>query len=84
MYNDKFFFVSNPLNRYTVSSRFSFKYNKDGSLDIYIQKESPDKELESNWLPAPAGKFGLMLRMHWPTAEVVEGNYVIPPVKEIP
>jgi hypothetical protein len=72
-----------PLNRYTVSSRSSFKYNKDGSLDIYIQKDSPAKDLESNWLPAPADKFVLMLRMYWPTAEVVEGKYVIPPVKQI-
>jgi hypothetical protein len=82
MYDDKFFFVANPLNRYTVSSRFNFKYNKDGSLDIYIQKDSPGKYLESNWLPAPAGKFVLMLRMYWPTAEVVEGKYIIPAVKQ--
>jgi hypothetical protein len=84
MYDDKFFFVPNPLNRFTVSSRFNFKYTKDGALDIYIQKDSPGKELESNWLPAPEGKFILMLRMYWPTAEALEGKYIIPPVKETP
>ena len=66
MYNGEYFFVENPLNRYNVSSRSKFKTNSDGSVDIYIQNESPGKEKEANWLPAPKDKFVLMLRMYWP------------------
>ena len=63
MYNGEYFFVDNPLNRYTVSSRSKFKTNADGSVDIYIQNESPGKDKEANWLPAPKDKFILMLRL---------------------
>ena len=66
MYNGEYFFVDNPLNRYTVSSRSKFKTNADGSVDVYIQNESPGKDKEANWLPAPKDKFILMLRLYWP------------------
>jgi hypothetical protein len=85
MYDADYFFVKNPLNRYTVSSRFDFKYNKDGSLDLYIQKGSPGKEKESNWLPAPAGKFILMLRLYWPqetAPSILDGTWEPPAVKK--
>jgi hypothetical protein len=85
MYDDKYFFVDNPLNRYTVSSRFNFKYNSDGSLDLYIQKDSPGKDKEANWLPAPAGKFVLMMRLYWPREappSLIDGSWKIPGVKK--
>lgn len=66
MYNAAYFFVDNPLNKYTVSPRNNLKYNADGSLDLYIQNESPGKDKESNWLPAPKDKFVLMMRLYWP------------------
>ena len=66
MYNAEYFFVDNPLNRYTLSSRNKFTYNKDGSVDLYLQHDSPGKAKVSNWLPAPKGKFILMLRLYWP------------------
>ncbi len=66
MYNTEYFFVDNPLNRYTLSSRNKFTYNKDGSVDLYLQHDSPGKAKVSNWLPAPKGKFILMLRLYWP------------------
>jgi len=84
MYDGDFFFVKNPLNRYTVSSRFDFKYNEDGSLDLYIQKDSPREEKESNWLPAPDGKFILMLRLYWPQEtkpSIIDGSWEPPAVK---
>jgi uncharacterized protein (TIGR03000 family) len=84
MYNKDYFFVANPLNRYTVSSRSDFKQNKDGSTDVYIQNESPGKELESNWLPAPKGEFVLMMRLYWPQEtppSIIDGSWTIPGVR---
>ncbi len=84
MYDGDYFFVKNPLNRYTLSSRYDFKYNEDGSLDFYIQNDSPGKEKESNWLPAPSGKFILMLRLYWPqetAPSIIDGTWQPPAVK---
>jgi hypothetical protein len=84
MYNGEYFFVDNPLNRYNVSSRSKFKTNADGSVDVYIQNESPGKDKESNWLPAPKEKFVLMMRLYWPkenTPSIIDGSWKIPPVK---
>jgi hypothetical protein len=84
MYDAAYFFVDNPLNKYTVSPRDALKYNADGSLDVYIQNESPGKEKEGNWLPAPRGKFILMLRLYWPKTEspsIINGTWKPPAVK---
>ena len=84
MYNGEYFFVENPLNRYNVSSRSKFKTNPDGSVDVYIQNESPGKDKEANWLPAPKDKFVLMLRLYWPKEKppsILDGSWKIPPVK---
>jgi hypothetical protein len=83
MYDGHFFFVPNPLNRYTRSSRDAFRYNEDGSLDFYIQQESPGAEKEANWLPSPSGKFILMLRLYWPKDSVLDGTWKVPPVKPV-
>jgi hypothetical protein len=66
MYDSDWFFVANPLNRYTLSQRSALKSNPDGSVDFYIQAASPGPDKESNWLPAPNGRFYLTLRMYWP------------------
>lgn len=84
MYNAEYFFVDNPLNRYSLSPRNELKYNDDGSLDLYIQKDSPGKEKESNWLPAPSGKFVLMMRLYWPqetAPSIIDGSWAPPAVK---
>jgi hypothetical protein len=83
MYDSDYFFVPNPLNRYTLSSRNTFKYNEDGSLDFYIQNESPGAEKEANWLPSPPGKFILMLRFYWPKDAVLDGSWRVPAVKQV-
>ena len=86
MYNDKYFFVNNPINRYSISARQKLKSNPDGSTDLYIQKDSPGPDKESNWLPAPAGKFVLMLRMYWPnerSPSIINGSWTIPVVKKV-
>lgn len=83
MYNGAYFFVDNPLNKYTVSPRNDLKYNADGSLDIYIQHESPGKEKEANWLPAPKDKFVLMMRLYHPRTKapsIIDGSWRPPGV----
>jgi hypothetical protein len=83
MYNAQYFFVDNPLNRYNVSQRNKFKTNADGSTDIYIQVDSPGKDKESNWLPAPKDDFVLMMRLYWPQEKdpsILDGSWKIPEV----
>jgi hypothetical protein len=85
MYDGDYFFVKNPINRSSVSPRNDLKYNGDGSLDLYIQKDSPGKEKESNWLPAPSGKFILMLRLYWPqetAPSIIDGTWTPPAVQK--
>jgi hypothetical protein len=86
MYNAQYFFVDNPLNRYTLSQRNKFKTNADGSTDLYIQADSPGKDKESNWLPAPKDDFVLMMRLYWPKEKdptILNGSWRIPGVKKV-
>jgi hypothetical protein len=85
VYDADYFFAANRLNRYTLSSRNKFRYNRDGSVDFYIQKKSPGPAKESNWLPAPDGRFILMLRLYWPRQQppsIMDGTWKIPPVNK--
>jgi hypothetical protein len=63
--------VKNPINRYLINSPMlpTMKTNKDGSLTLYIQKDSPGKDKESNWLPAPDGPIYIVTRLYWPKQE---------------
>ena len=84
MYDGDYFFVANPLNRYSISARQDLKVNDDGSVDLYLQHDSPGADKESNWLPAPADKFILMFRLYWPKEtppSILDGTWMIPPVK---
>jgi len=72
MYDGKTqFLIKNPINRYLINAPMlpGMKKNKDGSLTIYIQKDSPGKVKESNWLPAPDGPIYLVMRLYWPKTE---------------
>jgi hypothetical protein len=83
MYDEQMFFVANPINRYSMSLRTNPKFEPDGSLVIYIQNESPGPDKEANWLPAPKGKFNLMLRLYWPDENdpsILDGSWAIPAV----
>lgn len=75
-------FVANPINRYSVSDRSGLVPNADGSIDIYIQNTAPASG-ESNWLPAPSGKFILWLRVYIPGEAVLGGKYNVPPLVEV-
>jgi hypothetical protein len=86
MYDANYFFVANPINRYSISARQDLKHNPDGSVDLYVQKDSPGVDKESNWLPSPAGKFILMMRLYWPSESdpsILDGSWAIPPTKKM-
>jgi hypothetical protein len=63
--------IENPINRYLINSPMlpNLKKNADGSLTLYIQKDSPGKDKEANWLPAPNGEIYLVMRLYWPKTE---------------
>lgn len=80
-------FVPNPLNKFTLSPRNDLKYNKNGSLTLYFQNESPGKDKQANWLPAPKGDFLPMLRMYWPKEtppSILDGTWTVPRVTRQP
>ena len=79
-------FYPNPLNKLTVSPRNKLKYNKDGSLTLHFQHESPGKDKDANWLPAPEGPFALTLRLYWPNTSppsILDGTWQPPGLKKI-
>ena len=80
LYDMDQFFVKNPINRYAIGDRNELAYNEDGSLDIYIQHEPPEGQ-ESNWLPAPEGDFNLIMRLYWPTPDIINGEWQLPTVQ---
>ena len=76
MYDEEGFQVANKLNRFAIGDRDDLKFNTDGSLDIYIQADSPGADKESNWLPSPGkGTLGLTMRLYAPKPQVVDGRW---------
>jgi hypothetical protein len=85
MYDEHYFFVPNALNRYTLSQRNKFVTNADGSVDLYLQADSPGKDKEANWLPAPKAKFIPMMRLYWPKdtpPSLIDGSWNPPAIKQ--
>jgi hypothetical protein len=79
MYDGKTqFLIKNPINRYLINSPMlpGMKKNADGSLTLYIQKDSPGADKEANWLPAPNDLIYLVLRLYWPKTEAPS---ILPP-----
>jgi hypothetical protein len=68
--------VANPLKRYSIGDRTKgLRYGSDGSLDLYVQHESPGHARESNWLPAPEGPYDLIMRIYGPSPSVFDGTW---------
>ena len=80
-YDQGGYFIANPLNRYAIGDRDALKFNDDGSLDLYIQAQSPGASLESNWLPSGDGPFNLTIRLYWPENAILNGTWH-PPAPE--
>jgi hypothetical protein len=86
LYDKDLFFVTNAIDRYTLSQRYNLVTNPDGSVDIHIQAESPGEEKEANWLPAPKGQFKLVMRLYGPpksSPTILDGSWTPPPVKRV-
>jgi hypothetical protein len=78
--------VANPINRYLVNSPMLPELVKDadGGLTLYVQNDSPGKDKEPNWLPAPKGPFMTILRLYWPKQEALDGAWKQPPMTKTP
>ena len=78
--------VANPINRYLLNSPMlpQFVKDADGGLTFYVQNESPGKDKEANWLPAPKGPFFIAMRLYWPKAEALDGTWKQPPMTKTP
>jgi len=77
--------TKNPINRYLINSPMlpQLKKNADGGFTIYVQHASPGKAEEANWLPAPSGKFMIVLRLYWPKEEALNGNWTATPITKV-
>lgn len=76
---------ANTLNRYLINSPMlpNLKKDADGGLTLYIQNESPGKDKESNWLPAPSGPFWNAMRIYWPKEDALNGKWKNPPINKV-
>jgi len=75
------YFIPNALERQAIGDRDTLALNADGSLELYIQAESPGKDAEANWLPVPKAPFNLLMRLYSPKSEVLDRTWTPPPVK---
>jgi hypothetical protein len=77
--------VANSINRYLINSPMlpDLKPDADGGITLYVQHDSPGKEKESNWLPAPSGPFFVVLRCYLPTAAILNGEWKQPPIIKV-
>lgn len=76
--------VANPINRYLINSPMlpQLQRDADGGLTLLIQNESPGKDKDANWLPAPKGPFVVAMRLYWPKEEALSGVWQAPPLQK--
>jgi hypothetical protein len=77
--------IENPINRYLINAPMlpDLKKNADGSLTLYIQKDPPGKDKESNWLPAPDGPIYVVIRLYLPKEEALKWEWKPPAVERV-
>jgi hypothetical protein len=83
LYDQEGYQFANPLSRCALGDRDPLRYDADGSLDLFIQHESPGPEREANWLPSPRGVLALFMRLYAPKPEVLDGRWEPPPVQQV-
>ena len=78
--------VANPINRYLINSPMLPQLHRDadGGLTLLIQNESPGKDQEANWLPAPKGPFAMYMRLYWPKEAALDGQWTAPKLNKAP
>jgi hypothetical protein len=85
MYDEKEFFIENDFKRYSIGSTTDgLKAASDGSITIFIQKDNPGPDKQSNWLPAPAGSFNLTMRLYGAQTPILDGSYRLPGIRKQP
>lgn len=75
--------LENPLHRYQIGTYDNIKAEADGSVTIYMQHDSPGKDKETNWLPAPAGSFFINMRVYGPASSIIALDWVPPGVRRV-
>jgi hypothetical protein len=83
LYDSRYFFVANQIDRYALRSSDQLRYNADGSLDLYLQHEWPGDEREANWLPAPWEDFNVALRLYWGKNEALARTWQPPVIQRM-
>lgn len=83
MYNPQYNLVANPINRYSLGDRSGMKANEDGSITMYVQKDTPGPDKQANWLPAPEGNFFLIMRTYLPAEDLVNQTWRPPPLTRV-
>ncbi len=83
MYDSDGFQVANKLDRFAIGDRDDLNYDSDGSLDLYLQHDSPGADKESNWLPAPTGPLSVIMRLYAPKATALDGRWSPPAIKKV-
>jgi hypothetical protein len=81
LYDKYHFLAPNEIDRFSLGTRSKqLRYEADGSLVIYVQKERPSEDKLSTWLPAPGDEFSLYIRAYWPLDAIEEGRWTPPSV----
>jgi hypothetical protein len=77
--------VANPIDRYLINSPMlpQLKRDADGGLTLIVQNQSPGKDEEANWLPAPKGPFSIIMRLYWPKEAAMEGKWTQSPLQRV-
>lgn len=84
LYNDKHLFHANDLKRFSLGTKNkNLKHNADGSLTLYAGSKSPGGDKETNWLPAPDGRFSLYIRAYWGKEGILDGSWKPPIIKKV-
>ena len=85
LYDQFHFLAPNALNRFSLGTKSEgLRFEPDGSLVIYVQKERPEADKVANWLPAPDGAFSLYIRAYWLLPPMQQGRWTPPPVVPVP
>jgi hypothetical protein len=84
IYNKHHIFELNDLNRYSLGTKSKdLKFNSDGSLTLYVSTQSPGKEKETNWVPAPEGTFSLYIRAYWGKEAILDRSWIPPIIEKV-